>query len=113
MILERFNAIAFIGDELVQSVYAAFNVLLREDLSLGGLQQWIMSDQDRRICKCDGQFLNPECTGYGVKNRDEVKKNGGDQKGSPYFCSRKSLFLPSQSIAHQNKSRSSPCLYPS
>ena len=93
MILERFNAISFIGDELVQSVYAAFNILLREDLSLGGLQQWIMSDQDRRNCKCDGQFLNPDCTGYGVKNRDEVKKNGDDQKGSSYFCSRKSLFF--------------------
>ncbi|PMD45006.1 hypothetical protein L207DRAFT_629537 [Hyaloscypha variabilis F] len=88
MILERFNAITFIGDELVQSVYTAFNVLLREDLSFGGLQQWIMSDQDRRNCKCDEQFLNAECTGYGVKNWEEVKKNGGNQKGSPYFCSR-------------------------
>ncbi|KAE9375379.1 hypothetical protein N431DRAFT_436863 [Stipitochalara longipes BDJ] len=88
MILERFNAISFIGDELVQSVYAAFNILLREDLSLGGLQQWIMSDQDRKNCKCDGQFLNLECTGYGMKNRDALKKNSRDQKGSPYFCSR-------------------------
>ena len=99
MILERFNAITFIGDELAQSVYAAFNVLLREDLSLGGLQQWIMSDQDRKNCKCDGQFLNPECTGYGVKNRDEVKKNDGDQKGSSYFCLSKSLFLTPQNYS--------------
>ncbi len=93
MILERFNMIVFVGDELVHSVYTAFNILLREDLALGGLQQWIMSDQDRMICKCDNQFLNQDCTGYAIKNRDEVKRDTGDQKGSPYFCTRKSLSL--------------------
>jgi hypothetical protein len=93
MILERFNTIVIIGDELAQSVYTAFNILLREDLALGGLQQWIMSDQDRMDCKCDNQFSNPECSGYAIKNRGEVKKNeGADRKGSPYFCARKSLF---------------------
>ena len=100
MILERFNAITFIGDELAQSTYAAFNVLLREGFSLLGVQQWIMSDQDRMNCKCDGQFLNPECTGYAVKNRDEVKKNGDDQKRRPYTCARKSLFPTHHNIAH-------------
>ncbi len=95
MILERFNTIVFVGDELVQSVYTAFNVLLREDLALGGMQQWIISDQDRMICKCDNQFLNQDCAGYAVKHRDEVNKNTGDQRGSPYFCARKSLFAPS------------------
>ncbi|PMD66107.1 uncharacterized protein K444DRAFT_640065 [Hyaloscypha bicolor E] len=88
MILERFNAISFIGDDVVQSVYAAFNVLLREDLALGGVQQWIMSDQDRMSCKCGEQFLNPECTRYAVKNQDEVKKNEGSGKGGLYFCAR-------------------------
>jgi hypothetical protein len=95
MILERFNTIVFVGDELVHSVYTAFNILLREDLALGGLQQWIMSDQDRVICKCDNQFLNQDCAGYAIKNRDEVKKNIGDQKGSSYFCTRKSFVTPS------------------
>jgi hypothetical protein len=94
MILERFNTIVFVGDELVHSVYTAFNILLREDLALGGLQQWIMSDQDRVICKCDNQFLNQDCAGYAIKDRDEVKKNTGDQKGSPYFCTRKSFVTP-------------------
>ena len=94
MILERFNTIVFVGDELVHSVYTAFNILLREDLALGGLQQWIMSDQDRVICKCDNQFLNQDCARYAIKNRDEVKKNTGDQKGSPYFCTRKSFVTP-------------------
>jgi hypothetical protein len=95
MILERFNTIVFVGDELVHSVYTAFNILLREDLALGGLQQWIMSDQDRMICKCENQFLNQDCAGYPIKNRDEVKRNTGDQKGGPYFCTRKSFVTPS------------------
>lgn len=88
MILERFNTIVFVGDEIAQSIYTAFNILLREDLALGGLQQWIMIDQDRKNCKCDNQFLNVDCFGYAIKNRDEVKKNeiDGDRKGSPYFC---------------------------
>jgi hypothetical protein len=77
---------------VVQSLYAAINVLLREDLALGGVEQWIMSDQDRMSCKCDGQFLNPACMGYAVKNRDGVRKSVGDQKGSPYLCSSKSSF---------------------
>ena len=115
MILERFNAISFIGDEVVQSVYAAFNVLLREDLALGGVQQWIMSDQDRMSCKCGEQFLNPECTKYAVKNQDEVKKNEGSGKGGLYFCARKSLFLNSQvhSRADSNTSRNSSRLHTS
>lgn len=97
MILERFNAVVFVGDELAQSVYAAFNIFLREDLALGGLQQWTMTDQDRLNCKCDNQFLNPECTGYAIKHRDEVKKNDA-KKGSPYSCARK--LATCRSVAH-------------
>lgn len=87
MILERFNAIVFVGDDIAQSIYAAFNILLREDLALGSLQQWLMTDEERLKCKCDNQFLNNECRGYAIKNIDEVKKNeAGDRKGNPYFC---------------------------
>jgi len=115
MILERFNAISFIGDEVAQSVYAAFNVLLREDLALGGVQQWIMSGQDRMSCKCGEQFLNPECTRYALKNQDEVKKNDGNDKGGLYYCARKSLFLNSQLRlrADSNTSRNSSRLHTS
>ena len=88
MILERFNTIVLVGDEIARSIYAAFNILLREDLAFGGLQQWIMTDQDLTNCKCDNQFLNKDCLGYAIKNREEIKKNegGGGQKGSPYLC---------------------------
>lgn len=87
MILERFNAITFVGEDLAQSVYAAFNILLRENLALGGLQQWIMSDEDKAKCRCDNQFLDIECQRFVIKSSEDAKKNdGGDRKGSPYFC---------------------------
>jgi hypothetical protein len=95
MILERFNSIVFVGDEIAQSIYAAFNILLREDLAFGGLQQWVMPDQDRLHCKCNHQFLNQDCLGYRIKNRDEVKKKaaGGERKGSEYLCESRCLFF--------------------
>jgi len=85
MILERFNAITFIGDNTAQSIYTAFNIILREDIALGGLQQWLMNEQDRNACKCDNQFLNGDCLGYALKSIEEVKKN---TRESPYFCER-------------------------
>jgi len=92
MILERFNAVVFVGDQTAQFIYAAFNILLQEDLSLGGLQQSIMSEQDRTNCKCDNQFTNKDCFGYLIKSLEEAKKNvATDQKRSLNFCQSKSL----------------------
>jgi hypothetical protein len=92
MILERFNALVFLGDEIARSIYTAFNILLREDLAVGGLQDWMMGEQDQKNCKCDNQFLNNECLAYAVKSRDEVKNAGGDRKWSSYLCQRKYFF---------------------
>jgi hypothetical protein len=39
MILERFNAIIFLGGDIAQTIYTAFNILLRKDLAVGGLRQ--------------------------------------------------------------------------
>jgi len=90
MVLERFNSLSFIGDYITESIYAAFNILLREDLALGGLKQWSMSEQDLASCKCSNQFLNKDCLGYAVKSIDDVKKNqAADQNASLYFCQSK------------------------
>ncbi|KAJ8062510.1 hypothetical protein OCU04_009040 [Sclerotinia nivalis] len=89
MILERFSAVVFLGDETAQTIYAALNVFLREDISHGGLQEWMMTDDERIACKCDAQFLDNNCLGYSVKNFEEVIKNeANDPKGSPYACQR-------------------------
>jgi len=82
--------VTFIGDNVAQTNYTAFNILLREDLSLGGLQYGTMDDQDGINCKCDNQFLNTDCRGYTIKSVEEVQKNQGDDpRGGSYFCQRK------------------------
>src|SRR5437763_616749 len=40
LILERFDGVVFVGDETLQSIYAGFNILLRQDLGLGAMKQW-------------------------------------------------------------------------
>jgi hypothetical protein len=94
MILQRFNTVLFIGDEVAQSVYAAFNILLREDLALGGLQSWNTNEQDKAGCKCNGQFLGTYCVGYTLSSSEDVKKNEVDdrRKGISY-CTSKSTGL--------------------
>ena len=93
MILERFNTVVFIGDKVTQSIYTAFNVLIREDLALGGLQRSKMSEVNQTACKCDNQFLNGDCLKYGIKSSEYDKENQmRDQKAVDIFCHRKSLI---------------------
>lgn len=91
MILDRFDGIVFVGDELMKQIYAAFNILLRRDLALGAMQQWKMTDKERDSCRCGAQFTKPECWKYYVTNREEVQ-NHDDEGGarSPYACNRES-----------------------
>ncbi|KAH7351067.1 hypothetical protein BKA65DRAFT_395770 [Rhexocercosporidium sp. MPI-PUGE-AT-0058] len=109
MIIGRFNAITFVGDDIAQSIYAAFNILLREDLALGGLQQWIMSDEDKAKCRCHNQFLYSECQRFAIKSSDDVKKNEGrDRKGSPYFCDYvPHVYIPVTSVPSSPASQTS------
>ena len=93
MILERFNAVGFVGDGIARSIYLAFNILLREDLALGGLEGRSMSQQDRDSCKCDNQFLD-DCLAYGIKSREDMKEDHqGERVENPYYCDRKSLAV--------------------
>jgi hypothetical protein len=87
MILSRFSAVLFLGDEIAQTVYAALNVFLREDISHGGMQEWLMTDEERMACRCDKQYLDDGCLRYTVRNFEDVVKNeANDPKGSSYFC---------------------------
>lgn len=91
MIMDRFDGFVFVGDELVHNIYAAFNVLLRQDLSLGALQSWKMSEKERDDCRCEHQFTKPECRKFLVTASDEVKQ-GHEEHGfkEPYVCNRRS-----------------------
>lgn len=95
MILERFDAIVFIGDDMIKHTYAAFNMLLRANIALGGLKQWDMKDNERESCRCDNQITRQECVKYTVTDSEDVRKNDiGSGHPNPYFCNRtKSLFF--------------------
>ncbi|KAI9833414.1 MAG: hypothetical protein M1826_007512 [Phylliscum demangeonii] len=89
MILERFDAVVFLGDDLVRSIYGAFNILVRENVALGALQQWEMNEAERASCRCEKQFLQPECAKFAVTSSAQVATH--DAQGghpSPYACDR-------------------------
>ena len=90
MILERFNAVIFIGDTAVQDIYTAFNTLLREDFSLGGFHQSKMSLMDRKTCNCENQFITQHCKqDFSIKSYLELIADADNLRGGnvPY-CSR-------------------------
>ena len=94
MILERFDTIVFIGDEMLRYVYSAFNMLLRENMALGGLKQWEMQESEREMCRCGNQLIKPECSKYAVMESTSVQANdAGSGHSSPYVCDRKFLYL--------------------
>jgi len=92
MILERFSALIFLGDDITKSIYTAFNILLRDDYALGGLQSWMMNTEERETCQCVAQFMNEECVGYAVRSSEDwLQSQSGHHDsdgGKAYFCSR-------------------------
>ena len=95
MILDRFDGIVFVGDDSLRHVYTAFNILLRENVALGGLKQWEMSEGERTSCRCEKQFIKNDCRRFAVFDSEEVKKNdGGSGHRSPYLCNSQCRFCP-------------------
>jgi hypothetical protein len=89
MILERFDAIIFIGDDTLQHVYAAFNMLIRENIALGSLKQWEMKESERAGCRCENQLIKAECSKYAILDNQAVRDHDGDSgHRSPYYCDR-------------------------
>lgn len=94
MILDRFDGLVFIGDDLVGAVYAAFNMLMRRNIKLGALEQWRMLDKEIDTCTCERQFTDAACTKYWITSSEDVGKH--DSEGgprSPYACNRKSFLF--------------------
>ncbi|KAK0514155.1 hypothetical protein JMJ35_003877 [Cladonia borealis] len=96
MILERFDAIIFIGDDTLKHIYAAFNILLRENLAIGGLKQWEMTETDRVLCRCENQFTRAECSAHILMDSQVVADNDPSSgHRSPYYCNRTPhMFFP-------------------
>ena len=91
MILDRFDAVVFIGDHMLQNVYSGFNMLLRENIAMGGLKQWEMKESERVACRCDSQIIKEDCSRFSVTSNLEVREHDrGSGHRSPYYCDRKS-----------------------
>jgi hypothetical protein len=73
MIMDRFDAVVFIGDSFLQSIYNGLSILLRRDLAAGALAE--SSDN----CRCDFQFINPDCSQKHTQSSDD---------GAASFCKR-------------------------
>jgi hypothetical protein len=48
-----------------------------------------MAEQDRTNCRCDKQFLNPNCLGYAITSMEDTKTMN-EVGGNRYFCERES-----------------------
>lgn len=91
MILERFDGLVFIGDDLLRSIYAGFNILLRKDLGLGAMKQWEMSDNEMKTCKCENQFAREGCAKYLASASEQISINIASTRNpvtASYACQR-------------------------
>ncbi|KAJ9245425.1 hypothetical protein DTO027B5_3181 [Paecilomyces variotii] len=96
-VLNRFDGIVFVGDGPLFSIYAAFNILLRENLVFGSLKQWDMDSRQLEECKCDKQFSNSQCLAFRIGSSEEVYSYDGKASSrSPYVCPAyiRHIFLP-------------------
>lgn len=84
MILDRFDAVVFIGDEMLHNVYAAFNMLLRQNIATGGLKKWKLEANDVEPCKCGGQLTKGECLRELLNSNQEVV----GEHATSYLCNR-------------------------
>ena len=90
MILERFDGVVFLGDDMLKTIYAAFNMLLRENIAFGGLKQWDLDEHERDKCHCDNQLTQANCIKNLVMESEDVAANDADSAGhrAPYYCNR-------------------------
>lgn len=110
MILDRFDSIVFLGDNTLRHIYSAFNMLLRENIALGGLRQWEMKESEREACRCENQLTRLECLSFSVLDSQSVRSNdAGTGHSSPYLCDRTSFRNPIK--CPHNSIRYTSCIY--
>ncbi|EXJ57809.1 uncharacterized protein A1O5_12367 [Cladophialophora psammophila CBS 110553] len=88
MILERFDAIVFVGDYSLQTIYNGFSILLRRDLAHGALRTWSMDKEKLRQCRCDNQFTSQPCSEHFITFSGDLTNLLSGRVDQPYFCSR-------------------------
>jgi hypothetical protein len=102
MILERYDALAFAGDDIARKIYGAFNVLLREDLEFGALREWEMDEAVMNLCSCESMFAVDEtghgpvglCASYVVRGSSQLSDARDGESNYYYKSESYSDFLP-------------------
>jgi hypothetical protein len=77
MVLERFDAVVFVGDSSLQSIYNGLNILLRQDLAAGALKTWDTDKDTLLQCRCDRQFTSQACSDHFVTSSEDIDSHGG------------------------------------
>jgi len=85
-ILERFDALIFVGDDVLHPIYSVINILLRQDLALGALDASTMDQTLKESCRCANQFIKQDCRQHFVQDAERTMQS--EQAGRPYFCNR-------------------------
>ncbi|OAL39099.1 hypothetical protein AYO20_01417 [Fonsecaea nubica] len=88
MILERFDAIVFVGDSSIQAIYNGLSILLRQDLTHGALRTWDMDKERLRQCSCDNQFTSQACSEHFITSSNDLTSHHLGRADQPYLCSR-------------------------
>ena len=106
MILERFDAVVFIGDDSFKQIYAAFNMLLRENMAMGSLKQWELDESQRDACRCDNQLTKSECSSHMIMESETVreKEDNVGHKGT-FYCDRRPTIQLALPEAHTDLHR--------
>jgi hypothetical protein len=97
---------------MLKYIYAAFNMLLRENMARGGLKQWEMTESDRVTCRCENQLTKPDCSSHIVMESQAVTDNDeASGHKSPYYCDRKwseVLWVDTRAYDHRHTSHVLP-----
>ncbi|KAE8384950.1 hypothetical protein BDV23DRAFT_165850 [Aspergillus alliaceus] len=87
-ILQKFDALVFVGDETLADVYAGFNILLRGNLATGAMRESELTNEQLEKCRCGSQFTSASCLPLRVTSSDQVEKqNGRKAPAGPNACS--------------------------
>jgi hypothetical protein len=82
MILERFGAVVFVGDEVAESVYESFEALLREKKLLweGNKEEMLAGE-----CGCEERLFSRECLSVATQS---ISENSGQTKLYHFYSSK-------------------------
>lgn len=74
-ILSSFERVALLGDSMIRHLFAAMNVMLRQDLGYGAVSSWSFNDEEKELCFCNNQVNVKSCSWQTVGDLDAIREN--------------------------------------